>query len=129
MQKLIVFSLFLIFSCQQPDKTTSSVTEKDIVPEVKKMLNDYVHAIASEGLLAEFRFLDSSENFFWVPPGYTSAISYDSVATILRKNHSVYTFKSNEWETLRVIQLSNNLANYTGVLVSVLNDSSSAGIT
>ena len=51
-----------------------SEKEKALVANtIRQTLYDYVGAIKQKGLTAEFKFLDSSADFFWVPPGYSSA--------------------------------------------------------
>ena len=73
------------------------------------MLEDYFDAISESGLSAEFDYLDQSSDFFWVPPGFNSAISYDSVKTIL--------------ESLRIVPISKDIANYTGIVGGSITDS------
>jgi hypothetical protein len=86
--------------------------------EVRQTLDDYASDIRTGGLMTEFKYLDSSEQFFWVPPGYTNALSYDSVRAIITKNAGNFKLVDNRWDTLRIIPLSEELANYTGVLQS-----------
>ena len=86
--------------------------------EVRETLDDYAADIRAKGLTAEFKYLDSSEQFFWVPPGYTSALTYDSVRAIISKNANAFKLVNNSWDTLRIIPLTKELANYTGVLQS-----------
>lgn len=120
---IISFLVLIIVSCQHPTTLTED-NKKQIVSDVKQTLDNYYSDISKEGLIAEFKYLDSSSNFFWVPPGYTSAISYDSVSTILRNNASNYTSVVNSFETLQIIPLTNELATYTGRLKSIITDTS-----
>ena len=53
------------------DKEKTAVTK-----EVKQMLGSYYADIKKDGLTAEFNYLDNSVDFFWMPPGYKSSISY-----------------------------------------------------
>jgi hypothetical protein len=77
-------------------------------------------------LLAEFNYLDSSAEFFWVPPGHTSPLNFDSVSHILRKSAPQWKTINNRWDTLRIIPLSNELATYTGILQSSMTDTAGA---
>ncbi|MEO8174234.1 MAG: nuclear transport factor 2 family protein [Sediminibacterium sp.] len=124
MQKLLtLYFLMLLFSCRQAPALTEN--EKSvIIDSVQHTLNSYFKDIKTSGLLAEFIYLDHSPDFFWVPPGYGSAISYDSVAAILRKSAAKYTAINNVFDTLHIIALSKELATYTGRLHSTMTDTS-----
>jgi hypothetical protein len=74
--------------------------------------------------MAEFKYLDHSPDFFWVPPGYAGAISYDSVAAILKKSAPKYTLIENTFDTLHIVPLSKELATYTGSLTINMTDTS-----
>jgi len=117
--KRISFLLLIsiITSCTQsgPAKLTEEARNR-VSGEVESMLNAYFDDIGKEGLLGEFKHLDSSPDFFWVPPGYNTAISYDSVKTILTENASNFLSIDFEWETLRIVPLKMGIANYTGVV-------------
>jgi hypothetical protein len=93
-----------------------------VVKEVKQMLDNYYRDIRSAGLTAELKYLDSTTSFFWVPPGYPSALSYESVVAILKQNAPMYTSVDNHFDTLSVIPLSKYTAMYTGRLRSVMAD-------
>lgn len=86
------------------------------------MLHDYVTAIKTGGLRAEFDYLDQSPDFFWVPPGYETSISYDSVAAVLNANASLFKSVENSYDTLVIIPVKKDLASYTAVLTSVITD-------
>ena len=81
-----------------------------------QMLKEYHAAIEKDGLTAEFQYLDHSADFFWVPPGYTSALTYDSVRTILTQNAKGFSAITFEWDTLQIFPLSEEIANYSGVV-------------
>lgn len=129
MHKYFIFLPLITLSCDhQPEKDAIKKlsiheTKVNILPEVTETLYKYAEDIKREGLKAEFRYLDTSVKFFWVPPGYPSAISYDSVAIILRANQHKYHYKMYEWKSLFVTQLSPVLANYSGVIECSLADS------
>jgi len=57
---------------------TSELKEQDrlaIEKEVRSTLNEYYADIRKTGLTGELTYLDSSDNFFWVPPGSNSPLS------------------------------------------------------
>ena len=80
------------------------------------MLHAYHKAIAQNGLKAEFAYLDSSEQFFWVPPGYTSALDFDSVKSILLQNDKAMEQVDFHWEELELFVLSPKIVNFTGIV-------------
>ena len=88
----------------------------EISSTIRQTLQSYLDAIRTGGLTAEFAYLDSSSDFFWVPPGYTSALTYDSVATILRSNAPGFSLMDYRWEKLKINPLHSTLAAYTGEL-------------
>lgn len=113
---LSVLSLaILITSCQPKDRFDKDSIEK----EVHTMLKAYDDAVRAKGLDGEFDFLDDSDEFYWVPPGYKYAITYDSVATILRQTAPRLSHVDNEWDTLRIQALSKNYASFSGVVKSM----------
>jgi len=89
---------------------------------VREMLDNYHNDIARDGLTAEFKYLDNSSDFFWVPPGYNTALSYDSVRTILEENSKMFHSVMFQWESLQVFPLTNEIPNYTGILKSHMID-------
>lgn len=119
MKFLIVLIIILSYSCT-PVFTDA---EKSIVAaEAKQMLDNYYSDIKNEGLTAEFKYLDNSDEFFWIPPGYHNSIPYDSVVSILTQNAPALKSIHNSWDTLRVIPLTKELASYTGRLHSSMTD-------
>ncbi len=128
MQKISFALILLIISCSQP--TTLSENEKTaIIGEIRQTFNNYYGDIRKSGLTAEFKYLDSSAEFFWVPPGYGGPISYDSVVTVLRQNAPKFRIVDNTLDTLRIIPLSRELATYTGRLHSSMTDTSGKTMT
>ena len=86
------------------------------------MLDKYFETIASEGLMGEFKFLDSSDEFYWVPPGFNSPITYDSVRKILVQSAGMFQSVENTWDTLKIYPLTASLPKYTGRLRSIIVD-------
>jgi len=120
------FQLLLVvlfsYSCSQSTSSLSDAQKNNISKEIQQTLSDYYSDIKKEGLLAEFKYLDSSSDFLWVPPGFTSPISFDSVAIILKKNAPLLRSVINSWNTLHVYPLSEELASYSGKLHSKIMD-------
>ena len=115
--------LVVLFSCNQ--RTELSDAEKDrIIGEVREMLQDYDDDVRKNGLMAEFAYLDSSDDFFWVAPGYSSPLSYDSVASIVKENSRKFRSVDNSWKSLRIFPHSKALATFTGEISSTMIDTS-----
>ena len=124
MKQYILFFAVFIFSCSQPSTEMTDSGKITVINEVKQMLSSYNADIRKGGLTAEFIYLDNSPGFFWVPPGYQQALSYDSVVSVIKR--SAQSFKSiiNSWDTLRIFPLTKELATYTGRLRSEIVDTS-----
>ena len=125
MKLLIVCCAFLlttVFSCKQSTKKPS-LNKEQITNDVLKMFDNYHNAIKANGLVAEFEYLDKSSDFFWVPPGYSSALSYDSVKSILIQNSKIISGIEFTWDTLQVFPLSQTIANYSGIVNGLMTDS------
>jgi len=116
-----------LHACHQNNSDVDLDKEK-VISDVQNMLSAYHMAIAQEGLTGEFKYLDESDDFYWVPPGYASPLSYDSVRIILTQNAGKFTSIINHWDTLIIIPLTNEIANYSGVLQSSMTDTSQAVI-
>jgi hypothetical protein len=129
LQLLPVFFFLALASCKQSSSSLSENERSLIIDSVKQTLQNYYSDIRREGLLAEFRYLDSSKDFFWAPPGYSHAISYDSVAKVLKQNAPGITYLSNSFDTLHIVPLSRELASYTGRLRSVMKVASGIEMT
>jgi hypothetical protein len=115
-----------LVACQSSAELTKA-EKQTVIDDAGKMLQSYYDDIAVSGLMAEFPYLDSSADFFWVPPGFSNAISYDSVAIYIRQNALLFSKVINKWDTLHITPLTNQLASYTGVLHSTITDTS--GVT
>ena len=88
------------------------------------MFSNYHDDIRRDGLTAEFKYLDSSADFFWVPPGYNSALSYDSVRTILEGNAKLFSGVEFSWTTLQIYPLTDEIATYSGIVNGAMTDTS-----
>lgn len=117
---LPVFALF-ITSCGH-ESTLSKNDNIAVTKAVTVMLNQYHQAIKTNGLLAEFGFLDSTEDFYWVPPGFSQAINFDSVATILKLSAPKFKQIDNAFEMLQVFPLTNELATYNTRIRCTMTD-------
>lgn len=109
-------TLLLIVLASSGCSTVESTDGDTVVREVRTMFDAYKTSVERDGLMAEFAFLDSSEDFFWVPPGYSSPLSYDSVRSIVTQNAAQSRSMTLAWDTLRIIPLSADIAAYTGIL-------------
>ena len=118
---IIISSLYALSACRQSAELSAS-EKMAVSEEVRTMLGRYFEDMNKEGLLSEFRYLDNSPDFFWVPPGYTTSISYDSVAVVLKATVLTLRTIDYKWETLRIIPLSAELATFTGIIQGVIID-------
>lgn len=108
-------------ACQQ-DRSLTDAQKADVIEEVRVTLDNYYADIRKSGLTAEFKYLDSTDEFFWVPPGFHSAISFDSVEAILNENAGKYKLVENVFQQLEIIPLTRDHASYTGRLTSTTTD-------
>lgn len=123
MRLFLIFSFYLFLgACQQTTSTPKEFNKESTALEVKEMLQRFLDDIKKDGLTSEFKYLDNSPDFFWVPPGYQSAITYDSVSTVLRSNAGVFRSIDYHWEHLKINALSNEIANYTGIVKGSMID-------
>lgn len=105
--------IFLVSSCTPKE----DLDNDGVIQEVRSMFAEYEALVERDGLMAEFAFLDSTDDFFWVPPGYNSAISFDSIRTDVTANAQQMRSISLSWDSLRIVPLSRTTAAYTGVLI------------
>lgn len=124
MISLRYFILLIIFTgaCRQNSTSLTDAEKKMITKEVQQTLHDYHTDIRLNGLMAEFNYLDSTSDFFWVPPGSAISISYDSIYKVLSENAPLYKSVNNVWDTLKINPLNQELALYTGRLSSTVTD-------
>jgi len=107
---------FVGLSCNE--KETNSLDTIKIEKEVRQMFSAYDDAVRKNGIEGEFAFLDKSEQFYWVPPGYEYAIHYDSIAKILKSVAPKLRYIDNTWDTLYIMPLTDNYASFNGVINS-----------
>jgi hypothetical protein len=108
--------VILLFSCG------NSGTGENVIQEVSAMLNNYHEAIEKDGLEAEFDYLDNSREFFWVPPGYRTALDFDSVAAVLRVTDPSISAIQIRWDSLKIIPLREDLAQFYGTITMQTTD-------
>jgi hypothetical protein len=124
--KLISFCLLastMIVACRSASNMSTTET-KLAIENIRETLNNYFADIRKSGTIAEFKYLDDSPDFFWVAPGYSSPLSYDSVAHILKNMATRYKIIDNVFDSLRIFPLTRELATYTGRIQSTMTDSS-----
>ncbi len=119
MTRFLFLLAVLLVSCSKP---SVHYDEQQVINEARKMLEMYHHDIQRDGLLAEFKYLDNTDQFFWIPPGFDTPLSYDSVREILERNAPMFLRADFQWDTLNVIPLSEVIATYSGVVVSKMTD-------
>jgi hypothetical protein len=119
----LLFTLSVsLHSCHDRNAELSAEDRAKISEEVKEMLLIYAADIKEKGLPAEFDYLDNSSDFFWAPPGYGRAISYDSVISILKINADHFKSVENSYDSLSVVALKNDLAIYNARITSSVID-------
>ncbi|MCB0279176.1 MAG: nuclear transport factor 2 family protein [Calditrichaeota bacterium] len=123
MKKLSFIALLIgLYYCGSVANDVDEADLDGIRNEIKEMFTAYDDSVRSKGLLGEFDFLDNSDNFFWVPPGYNSALSYDSVRSILTQNAPNFKSVHFQWIDQKINPLSKKIANYTGLVKSEMID-------
>lgn len=122
MRNLRFLPAFLFFlSCNnQSNKQNDNVNS--VQNEVKSTIDNYYNDIRKEGLLAELKYMDSSSGFFWVPPGYLNYAGYDSIAAAIRRNASSFKSVNNRYDSLLIIPLSADYANFVMRTISTTVD-------
>ena len=119
----VFIAIVLLASCGNRTPLTKA-EQRQVAAEVEQMLKNYSEDIKNEGLLAEFKYLDSSADFYWIPPGYNDSIAYDSVAAILKRNAPKFQSINNVYDSLEILPISNTSAMYTATVHSTKTDTS-----
>lgn len=89
-----------------------------VAAEATQVLMDYQAAICKDGLLAEFAFLDSTDDFHWLPPGAAAPMDYDSVARAIRQNAAALDTACVTYADLAVTATAPDSARYTATVQS-----------
>ena len=106
---LIVLVFFLLFSCAQNDK---QIVSADLQQEIKLTIDNYYNELRKEGLAAELKYLDSSNQFFWVPPGYMNYANYNVIAAAIKRNAALLKSIDNRYDSLLIIPLTKEYAQF-----------------
>ena len=124
--KYISFFLFgcALISCDSSQQHDNQLDKDQIANEVKEMLHLYHEDMNNEGLLSEFKHLDNSDEFFWVPPGYLSSIDYDSVKTVIEGAAPGLSSVNYSWSSLKIFPLHQDIASFTGIVSGMIIDTS-----
>lgn len=109
----------LILSCNQSDHSSGNDKVRN---EIKTTFDNYYSDIRKEGLTAELKYLDSSAQFFWVPPGYLNYAGYDSIAAAIKKNSGALKSVDNRYDSLLIIPLTNSYAQFVVRTISTTVD-------
>lgn len=118
----IVLSTIVIISHSCKNDHIWSEESNRVHREVKTTLGNYYKDVNENGFEAEFKYLDSTSQFSWFPPGFNSAISFDSVRNILKRNVLLYPYVHLEWDSLNVIPESGTKASYAGKITGIMQD-------
>lgn len=131
MKNTLAFGLLIIaFGCSHEEKPQLSEEEKEtIVMDVKETLDNFNADIKAGGITAEFKYLDNSKDFKWMPPGYQSPISYDSCTGMMKRSVGTYKEIDNSFESLTIDALSADTASYTGKIKSMMTDTTGNTMT
>ncbi|GAA3637771.1 hypothetical protein [Flavivirga jejuensis] len=123
------FLLFTITFNSYGQKALSSERKEAISLEIQQMFDNYHSDITTKGIISEFKYLDDSSDFFWVPPGYEKTLDYDTIKSILTTNSKVLNFIEFSWESIKIFPITNKIANYSGVVKCVQVDTSNNPLT
>ena len=113
-------AFFLFLSCNRSGRQNAETNS--VQGEIKLTIDNYYNDIRKEGLLAELKYMDSSSQFFWVPPGYLNYAGYDSIAAAIRRNAPFLQSVNNRYDSLLIIPLTGEYANFVMRTVSTTID-------
>lgn len=117
-----ILGLLVSVACRQESRQLSDDTRANVAQEVEQLFDNYFAAVRRGGLTAEFDYLDNSGDFFWVPPGYSQSISYDSVVAVLTLNAGKFQLIENVMDSLHIVPLTASLASYSAKMRSTMKD-------
>ncbi|GAA4462135.1 hypothetical protein GCM10023093_08130 [Nemorincola caseinilytica] len=113
--------MLLLAACK--DHTALSERQRaEVSGEVKTMLYKYCADVKARGLHAEYDHIDNSGEFFWVPPGATAPLCFDTVISMIGRNAGMYKDVNNTFDTLVVTPLTTRLAAYSARIRSATTD-------
>jgi hypothetical protein len=119
-----ILALFQWSGCgPSPSKSLDSEEKEAVRKEATQMLHDYHDAIRKGGLLTEFEFLDSSQDFFWIPPGVDALMGYEAVKKAIMANVASIDSMSTHWVSLQVHPLSQDIGKLSSYTISKRADS------
>ena len=107
---LFLATFYVAVSCNQNDN--KAVNTDDSRNEVKSTIDNYYNDLRKEGLVAEFKYLDSSNQFFWVPPGYMNYANYNVIAAAIKRNAALLKSIDNRYDSLLIIPLTKEYAQF-----------------
>jgi hypothetical protein len=119
MKYLFILPALYLISCSQ---SGSSGSNDNVRSEIKTTFDNYYNEIRTQGLTAEFKYLDSSAQFFWVPPGYLNYAGYDSIAAAIKRNAGSLKSIDNRYDSLLIIPLSEKYAQFAVRTISTSVD-------
>ncbi|MDD7886517.1 hypothetical protein [Flavivirga sp. 57AJ16] len=125
----ITHLLFLVIFNSYGQKDLNNKDKEIITSEIKQMFENYHKDITKNGLASEFKYLDASSDFFWVPPGYKETLDYDTIKSILIKNSKFINFIEFSWESIKIQPLTKKIANYSGIVKCVQIDTDQNPVT
>ncbi|NMH87870.1 hypothetical protein [Flavivirga algicola] len=120
---------FIVIFNSYGQKALNSERKEAISLEIKQMFDNFHKDITKNGLISEFKYLDDSSDFFWVPPGYKKTLDYSTIKDILTKNSKTVNFIEFSWENIKIVPLTNEIATYSGVVKCVQVDTAHNPIT
>ena len=115
---LMILAISVMISCNRGDHVSNEESNRVSI-EVRKTLENYYKDVNAEGPMAEFRYLDSTDMFSWLPPGYSGPIGFDSVRTILLQNATSGVRSIASWDSLEIFPEGNDKARYTGKITFI----------
>jgi len=118
----ILCSLLILILLSCGPSGGSGADNDSVRNEIKNTIDNYYSDIRKEGLLAELKYLDSSHQFFWVPPGYLNYAGYDSVAAAIRRNAASLKSVDNRYDSLLILPLTGSYAQFVMRTISTAVD-------
>src|SRR4030095_699528 len=121
----VFFSLFFsacFLSCG--DNIWSDATAKRVQHEIDSTLQQYHKDIEEKGLMADLSYLDSTDMFAWIPPGFNAPLCYDSIISMIRERAPAISKIELSWDTLSIAPVSRINGIYIAEITSITTDTS-----